>query len=140
MKSEFDDSIISMRMTLLLFSLFSFTLLGQKPLRLSQKEKASIIKAFHSGSRFYALSKGTMVFDLIKQEKWPLEKNIVAAFFNEPTLSGHRYMRTNGKIRFIVRGDDLKPAQEVLRLFPSQDISSNPSPLPRIPVELSFEK
>lgn len=109
-------------------------------LRLTKEEKENIKLAYNSGSKFYALKKNSLVFDMITNTKWHLEKPIIARFFNSPTLSGERYMSTNGKIRYIVPVQFLNEAEQVTQMRPEpEDFIEVTTPLPLIPVGAPHE-
>jgi len=109
-------------------------------LRLHPEEKENIKKAVESGTKMYALKKNTIVYDLIDNEKLYLRDSIIAAFFIEPALSGHRYMETNGKVRFIVDQKFLREATQVLQMRPvPQFYKPTSGRIPKIPVGAPHE-
>ena len=129
-----------MRLIVLIFFIFISSLVFAYELRLHPQEKENIIKAVNSGTKIYALKKNSIVYDLIDNEKLYLRESIVAAFFNEPTLSGHRYMETNGKVRFIVDQKFLRDTTQVLQMRPKpQFYKPTSGKIPKIPVGAPHE-
>ena len=109
-------------------------------LRLLPEEKENIKKAVKSGTTFYAMKENSIMYDLIEDKEVYLHEPIIAEFFNEPTLSGHRYMATNGKVRFIVDTKYLNEATQVLEMrpVPKRFIPTDGS-IPNIPVGAPHE-
>lgn len=126
---------------LILFSLFFIQNISiAYELRLHPDEKANIKKAVESGTKFYALKANSLVYDLITNEQLYLRDSIIAAFFIEPALSGHRFMETNGKVRFVVDQKFLQTTSQVLQMRPEPRFYKPTSGrIPKIPIGAPHE-
>lgn len=120
---------------LLFIIIFNTNIFAYK-LKLNAQEKQNIKAAVHSGTRLYGVKKNSLIYDLITNKSWTTSRPIIGKFFNTPSLSGHRFMATRNKVRYIVAPESLYSVQEVINLRPKpQAFKTYNNPLPHIPLE-----